>query len=858
MVQYPPVNQAAVQQAVQAMPAQENQPPQPAQQAAAQPAAQMEQAFQQRKAQFEQQQLQRRANLYAKIQPQLDQLRSRAGGHVRTRGVEETATPTEDGMPSLPPPNVIWVTEDTQGEDQKDGGEISTRALRQIERPMSPGMAALSLPRQATQPAEFPQTFQVQGPETSSFGFGVTQPGPIEVTVDSQGPPVSAMLQHVTSAPVTQQGVGQIRLSHTVTPEEVGKSALWVVKVKLVQPGTLASGTVMVQHPAADPAVVQAQVTALAQQEAAQQARTAAEVEAQSRAEFQAFKANFEQQQLQRLAAERVQNQALISRLLPKSGTMIRSRGLNPSITRINKNEGQPKSQVIIEGTSFGLGGEVVFQLGPGITGTGIVEAWADTVVVVDVPDASGLLPYQGTLAIKVGQTLSNTVPFKFIPILEVREIHSTQGDISVAQPGTVTSSTWDKIEHPNTSFGGLSGSKGNDIFFPTRQLSNGWIVQDIKPKIDPCAYPDCRGGYVADSRIGTPMAYFNIRWWHEVFVGARYWFSLWIVGPRGVPDGILVTGPLTPNVPPGTPAPTSTASATTPPASSSGEPPQMTMGMLAPGLLFSQVQTQPGSGSTQETATANQPPNVTTTSPPSGSTMQPAQNPPAQPASTNPIITSLSVTQGQPGDPVMINGSNFGSGVGEVHFVIANGKDKLATAAVWSDNQIFVSVPDETGVLAFNGTVYVKRVSDQKLSNLVGFRFEPTLEMREIRATMDRVLKGPVAPQSPANQIQHTTNNFIAGFKDNDLFFSNGRLKNGWVSDDAVTQCDLTPTSDGRNFCEGGVYVWEIRKGTDSPYLNVRWWLNPAPFAGFSHMWYGYALRVVGPKGVPDGLIVP
>jgi len=638
-----------------------------------------------------------------------------------------------------------------------------------------------------------------------------------------------------------------------VTPEEVGKSALWVVKVKLVQPGTPASGTVMVQHPAADPAIVQAQIAALAQQEAVQQARRAADVETQSRAEFQAFKANFEQQQLQRLAAERVQNQALISRLLPKPGAMIRSRGLTPSITRINKSEGQPKSQVIIEGTSFGSGGEVVFQLAPNVTGTAIVEAWADTVVVADVPDASGLLPYQGTIAIRVGQTLSNAVPFKFIPVQEVREIHSTQGDISIAQPGTVTSSTWDKIEHPNTSFGGLSGNKGNDVFFPTRQLSNGWIVQDIKPKVDPCAYPDCRGGYVADSRIGTPLAYFNIRWWHEVFVGARYWFSLWIVGPRGVPDGILVTGPLTPNVPQGTPPAATTASTTPPPSTSSGEPPQMTMGMLAPGLLFSQVQTQPPSGSTQ-TATANQPPNVTTTSPPSGTTTQPPANPPSQPASTNPIITSMSATQGQPGDPVMINGSNFGGGAGEVHFVIANGKDKLAAAAVWSDNQIFVSVPDETGVLAFNGTVYVKRATDQKTSNLVSFRFEPTLEIREIRATMDRMLKGPVAPQSPANRIEHETNNFIAGFKDNDLFFLNTRLRNGWLSDEGRVACYTSSSIT----CDGGVYVWEIRQGTDSPYLNVRWWLNPAPFASFSHTWYGFAMRIIGPKGVPDGLVVP
>jgi hypothetical protein len=894
MVQHPPVNQAAVQKAIQAMTAQQKQPsPQEVQQASTQAAAQLEQAFQQRKAQFEQQQLQRRANLYARIQPQLDQLRSRAGTQVRTRGLEDTAAATTEEGLALPPPNVIWMTEDTQGEEQKDGGEIGTRALPEIRRPMSPQMQPLSsAPGQpnASTPT-FPQKFQVQGPQTDSFGFGVTQPGPIEVAVDSQGPPVIVTLQHIASPPIAQQGTGPIRLSHAVTVEQIQKSALWLVKIRLVQPGAPANGTVMVQHPPADPSTVQAQTAALAQQEAAQQARTAAEVEAQSRAEFQAFKANFEQQQAQRLAAERTQNQALINRLLPKSGAMIRSRGLNPSITKINKNEGLPKTQVIIEGTSFGPGGEVVFQLGPNLTGTGIVEAWADTVVVANVPDASGLLPYQGTVAIRVGQTLSNAVPFKFIPAQEVREIRSTQGDISIAQPGIVTTgSISDKIEHPNNSFGQLAGNKGNDIFFPTRQLSNGWVVQEIKPKVDPCAYPDCRGAYVADSRVGTPLPFFNIRWWHEALVGSRYWFYLWIVGPRGVPDGILKTGPLTPMVPSGTPPPPTTASSTppgertpptqppyNPPSSSIGapsetkivplspgtnkaaaaptpsqpapqEPVQMTVVPINPALLIPQVQAAPGTGtSSSGTATANQPPNVTTTSPPS-STTQPPASPPSQPASNTPIITSLSVTQGQPGDPVMITGSNFGSGSGEIHFVIANGRDVKAPAgAIWSDNQIFTSVPDATGLLAFNGQVYVKRVGDGKLSNLVGFRFEPALQTKVIGCvpvTPDRRIQGEHQYTFLVPCVEQNGAGDFFGAKGNDEFFLNTKLINGWIA----SSVDVRQTY---RFGTSGAYDWAYRAGTDSPYINVRWWRNP-----FSSVAYTFGVMIIGPKGVPDGVV--
>lgn len=234
----------------------------------------------------------------------------------------------------------------------------------------------------------------------------------------------------------------------------------------------------------------------------------------------------------------------------------------------------------------------------------------------------------------------------------------------------------------------------------------------------------------------------------------------------------------------------------------------------------------------------------------------QAGSGPAPQTVMPNPAITSLSVAQGQPGDPVMITGSGFGTG-GEVHFVIAPGKDLVAPAGViWTDSQIFSTVPDATGVLGFNGTVYIKRASDNVTSNLLPFRFNPALETREIRNTMDRVLKWPVNQSSPANEVQRASANFLAGFKDNDVLFGNTRLKNGWVADEAFVYC-LYQTY-GMNFCTGGAYVWETKKGTDWPYLNVRWWMDPAPFANYSHVYYSFAVRIVGPKGVPDGVVVP
>jgi hypothetical protein len=205
-----------------------------------------------------------------------------------------------------------------------------------------------------------------------------------------------------------------------------------------------------------------------------------------------------------------------------------------------------------------------------------------------------------------------------------------------------------------------------------------------------------------------------------------------------------------------------------------------------------------------------------------------------------------------------MINGSGFGDEGGEVHFMIGPGKDLIAPAGVvWRNDQIFATVPDATTVPSFNGTIYIIRITDKKLSNLMAFRFDPTLEMREIHATIDRVLAWPFIVSSPANLIERSSVNFFAGFKGNDVLFGNSRLKNGWIADDAFVQCEQQKYVI-LNFCDGGAYVWETRRGTDWPYLNVRWWLDPAPFASYSHLYYTFSVRIIGPKGLPDGLVVP
>lgn len=485
-------------------------------------------------------------------------------------------------------------------------GEVGTRAVsRASVRPGESGdpsvIVGLVDSKSTGQPNAlpiFPQKFDVQGPETDSFVFAVTQPGSVVVDVQGQGAPVILTLQGPASQPMSQQGTGPLRLAYTVTPQDVQKGVLWGLQIRLAQPappqqGGRAGGLVNVQSPPVNQAAVQQAVQAMAAQQKQpslqEQQQASAQAAAQMEQAFQQRKAQFDRQQLDRRSALHAQIQPQLDQLRSRMGGQVRPRSVEGS-----------------EGSS--------------------AEAGA-----------------------------------------------SSEGEVG------------------------------------TRALEFQRIQKIV---------------------------------------------------------------PLSPPVAP------------------------------------------------------------------------------------NPAIAALSVAQGQPGDPVMITGSGFGTG-GEVHFVIAPGKDLVAPAGViWTDGQIFSTVPDATGVLGFNGTVYIKRASDNVTSNLVSFRFNPALETREIRSTMDRVLKWPVNQNSPANEVQRASANFLAGFKDNDVLFGNTRLKNGWQADDAFVYCYYQLY--GMNFCTGGAYVWETKKGTDWPYLNVRWWMDPAPFANYSHVYYGFAVRIVGPKGMPDGVVVP
>lgn len=89
-------------------------------------------------------------------------------------------------------------------------------------------------------------------------------------------------------------------------------------------------------------------------------------------------------------------------------------------------------------------------------------------------------------------------------------------------------------------------------------------------------------------------------------------------------------------------------------------------------------------------------------------------------------------------------------------------------------------------------------------------------------------------------------------GYRGNDKCFMNKKLKNGWK----VTKADIDymnwHTPDDHVWCltlaqSGNAYVAVNRVGTDSPYVDIRVWLDP-----YCSISYSLDIWIQGPRGVP------
>ena len=225
--------------------------------------------------------------------------------------------------------------------------------------------------------------------------------------------------------------------------------------------------------------------------------------------------------------------------------------------------------------------------------------------------------------------------------------------------------------------------------------------------------------------------------------------------------------------------------------------------------------------------------------------------------AAAAPLLASTSVNEGDPGTPLSLAGSGFGDAPGEVHFIVGSARDVAAPLTYWSAAQIVTEVPYADGLPVYEGHVYVKRADGQR-SGLRPFRFLPVYDVTTIGvpvtkmephyATFDTV---PQQIVSDVRLIEHpATYSFFDSF-----FGSSGyveyykvytHLKNGWLVDSAA----ITYNGEDRPFIiigTAGAYITELRAGTDSPYVKVRWWRDAGGVVA-----YDLRITVKRPRNLP------
>jgi hypothetical protein len=227
-----------------------------------------------------------------------------------------------------------------------------------------------------------------------------------------------------------------------------------------------------------------------------------------------------------------------------------------PQITSLSETSGGPKKTIIINGTGFSAAqGQVYFTAPPDRTFTATITNWTDTGIGIEIPNVTGVMPYQANLYVQRGQERSNAVVFHFIPRQELRTIRNLTDDRRHST--TIITANIDgpknqmmHVRLPHIPFSEFVGEKGNDELFLRTQLKNGWTVAgasllrqpiNISATLARHTYQWLGDAYIQEQGTG-PNPYLNVRWWVNAFTPfTTYYFLIDIVGPEGVPDGIVV-----------------------------------------------------------------------------------------------------------------------------------------------------------------------------------------------------------------------------------------------------------------------------------------------------------------------------
>lgn len=263
-------------------------------------------------------------------------------------------------------------------------------------------------------------------------------------------------------------------------------------------------------------------------------------------------------------------NWAKAKAMVPHAGTN-QMRNVPLAITSISVSEGRFMALLCISGASFTPETKVIFCINPdtfveGIRHlSGLPESTANLIYCF-VPDQDGSTitgqngiaqPYQGYVFVRHGLSSSSSLPFKWIPRAQFKQIglagiHLNRGVVcDSSEVDTVGGNS--SVVHTANNAG--RGSRGNDRIWQGFCLSNGWRLDSIEFFMGPGQLVDVDssvrcGGHLTDYTIGSNWPGFGVHWWFENFnilhaAQIEYAFVVLIKGALWTDPGLVQAGEL-------------------------------------------------------------------------------------------------------------------------------------------------------------------------------------------------------------------------------------------------------------------------------------------------------------------------
>jgi hypothetical protein len=460
-------------------------------------------------------------------------------------------------------------------------------------------------PPAAAHPAEpvWPLKVDLLPREREAHAFYVTQAGPVKVQLRISGAPVVLSLRRPDGRVVERTGSGEIIIDDTATAADLARGVVWGIGLRAAQeppPATLvpglkpvparplATGTLLVQHPAANPVALQVGLAKLradlqprlnAQMAQAKAAKATKAAPPAATNLSQTAQAAHDKQVAQQHAAllERIKGRLpaeAVNAVAQRLALRVQGRSMKdaeaqapmapakktksdkptsstptpaPVIQGTSVDEASPGAPVLITGANFGdEAGEVHFLVAATRDLKAGVAFWSAGQVLASMPMTDGIPAYGGYVYLQRPDGQKSALrPFRFVPLYDVAVIGfplSAQG-----YPfDSIISEGYDKqygtVDHYGDVFWGVFfGGKGDEEFYRTQRLANGWMVLDAR-LLDTWGNPGARASVgvgeatIAEFRPGTNSPFVKVHWWRDPGAYLHYKIQITVQRPKNLP----------------------------------------------------------------------------------------------------------------------------------------------------------------------------------------------------------------------------------------------------------------------------------------------------------------------------------